>query len=408
MNRFGIALAADSAVTIGQEKVWKSTNKIFSLGPHCDIAMMVYGGGDFVGYPWEVVIKTFKRSLETKCFETVRECAESFAAFLAEDAWDAPIEEFVGVSHLFIKEMEEINNTLTYNNKTEFRQELKKWVEICKKQISGHRPIFSDIDRQYFSDSFYKYFDKYRRDIFESHIPKYILNELFEYVLDYFNSEGCNSGYESGVVFAGFGGSEYYPVVHEIIVDGKWEKNVRIWCGRSTDFNDGKRQLATVVPFAQRDMANVFMEGISSSYIAFFIELIEGILERKSRYIVKNFFSTAEERRVEKGLQAKENDGIIKDVAETFTKLRHKQAIEPLMESIRSLPREEMAAMAEALVELTSLRRKIDSSVQSVAGPVDVMFISKADGPVWMKRKHYFESEINHDFFARRKFDYEK
>ena len=60
INRFGIALAADSAVTIGNERVWKSTNKLFSLGPNSDIAIMIYGGGDFIGVPWEIIIMSFR------------------------------------------------------------------------------------------------------------------------------------------------------------------------------------------------------------------------------------------------------------------------------------------------------------------------------------------------------------
>ncbi len=73
-----------------------------------------------------------------------------------------------------------------------------------------------------------------------------------------------------------------------------------------------------------------------------------------------------------------------------------------MLDVVRSLPPEEMAAMAESLVEITSLRRRVDSDVESVAGPVDVALISKGDGLVWVKRKHYFDSLINKDFSSRR------
>jgi hypothetical protein len=56
INRSGIALAADSAVTVGRERVWKSANKLFSLGPHNSIGVMVYNSGDFIGFPWEIII----------------------------------------------------------------------------------------------------------------------------------------------------------------------------------------------------------------------------------------------------------------------------------------------------------------------------------------------------------------
>jgi len=58
--------------------------------------------------------------------------------------------------------------------------------------------------------------------------------------------------------------------------------------------------------------------------------------------------------------------------------------------------------MAEALVELTALRRKLGPTLESVGGPVDVAIISKGDGFIWIKRKHYFKAETNLDFSIRK------
>jgi hypothetical protein len=57
-----------------------------------------------------------------------------------------------------------------------------------------------------------------------------------------------------------------------------------------------------------------------------------------------------------------------------------------------------MAAMAESLVHITSLRRRISLNAETVGGPIDVALISKGDGLVWIKRKHYFDSELNPAF----------
>jgi hypothetical protein len=55
--------------------------------------------------------------------------------------------------------------------------------------------------------------------------------------------------------------------------------------------------------------------------------------------------------------------------------------------------------MAEALVNLTSFKRKISLEAETVGGPIDVAVISKGDGLVWIKRKHYFEPKLNPQFF---------
>ena len=64
------------------------------------------------------------------------------------------------------------------------------------------------------------------------------------------------------------------------------------------------------------------------------------------------------------------------------------------------LPKDELAAMAEALVNLTSFKRKVSMQTETVGGPIDVAVISKSDGFIWIKRKHYFEPELNPQFFA--------
>jgi hypothetical protein len=36
--------------------------------------------------------------------------------------------------------------------------------------------------------------------------------------------------------------------------------------------------------------------------------------------------------------------------------------------------------------------------METVAGPIDVAVISKGDGFIWIKRKHYFSPELNPHF----------
>jgi len=54
--------------------------------------------------------------------------------------------------------------------------------------------------------------------------------------------------------------------------------------------------------------------------------------------------------------------------------------------------------MAESLVNLTSLKRKYTPESETVGGPVDVALISKGDGFIWIKRKRYFNIDMNPHF----------
>ena len=85
MNPLGVALAADSAVTLGTEvdrKVYPSAEKLFQLSNACPIGVLIYGNSNFVSVPWETIIKTYRAERRLACFGTVREYGEDFLTFL--------------------------------------------------------------------------------------------------------------------------------------------------------------------------------------------------------------------------------------------------------------------------------------------------------------------------------------
>lgn len=72
--------------------------------------------------------------------------------------------------------------------------------------------------------------------------------------------------------------------------------------------------------------------------------------------------------------------------------------VHPILAAMSVLPKDELALMAESLVNLTSFKRRITFDAETVGGPIDVAVISKGDGFIWIKRKHYFEAEKNPHF----------
>jgi hypothetical protein len=70
----------------------------------------------------------------------------------------------------------------------------------------------------------------------------------------------------------------------------------------------------------------------------------------------------------------------------------------PVVKAVAVLPKEELATMAETLVNLTSFRRRVTLDMETVGGPIDVAVISRGDGFVWIKRKRYFDDNLNPQF----------
>src|SRR5579872_2203316 len=85
VNRLGVALATDSAVTIsggGKTKVFDTGDKLFELSDRHPIGVMINGNMDFLGAPWEVIIKDF-RAKNNNNYGTVKEWLDGLIGFCA-------------------------------------------------------------------------------------------------------------------------------------------------------------------------------------------------------------------------------------------------------------------------------------------------------------------------------------
>lgn len=400
INRTGVALAADSAVTIGRDRVWKNSNKLFHLAPCTDVGIMVFGNGNHCGLPWEVVIKQYRRHIGRKTYAKLTNYTDHFLAFL--DSLDAPhpIQSDLNTYTIMLNIIEEARPSLDkVKGKTAKRKKFISEMASLIETIDESPVIFEDYPRDKYSQKHSGEIRGFLEEKLDILVTKPVLTAMISACYEV-TRRALPAGAETGVVLAGFGDDELLPVVQEICVDGTLDGKVRAWTNRLRDTNEDDRG-GMVMPFAQSDIAHLFIEGLLPEYVDFMARTLKGTLNRKSRELIKDYVPEAE-RVVEEAMQIKANDAMTERFLEQFEKFRRKAFVQPMMQVISSLPKEEMAAVAEALVETTSLRRKMDSRLETVGGPVDVAIISKSDGFVWIKRKHYFDIELNRDFVQRR------
>lgn len=89
-------------------------------------------------------------------------------------------------------------------------------------------------------------------------------------------------------------------------------------------------------------------------------------------------------------------------IIEELSSIQQKFYIEPLLNMIGLLPVDETSIIAETLLNLTSFKRKYTASVETVGGPIDVLSITSNEGPIWIKRKQYFDINNNVGYKLRR------
>lgn len=108
---------------------------------------------------------------------------------------------------------------------------------------------------------------------------------------------------------------------------------------------------------------------------------------------------TDEKDNLKEHLKAISNE-MLNAYIENLENYRRQNYINPVLNIVDMLPKDELAAMAESLINLTSFKRRVSMDAETVGGPIDVAVISKGDGFIWIKRKHYFSPELNPQFFA--------
>lgn len=90
----------------------------------------------------------------------------------------------------------------------------------------------------------------------------------------------------------------------------------------------------------------------------------------------------------------------VKELRDKLSQHKRTNFVDPVLDAVAALPKDELAAMAESLVSLTILKRRVSMTAETVGGAIDVALISKGDGLIWIRRKHYFDKNLNAQFLA--------
>lgn len=83
MNTRGIALAADSAVALGDgEKIYHNAEKLLQLASSAPVGVMTFGSADLMDVPWETIVAGYQQRLGDRHYGTLPEYLEDFVAFI--------------------------------------------------------------------------------------------------------------------------------------------------------------------------------------------------------------------------------------------------------------------------------------------------------------------------------------
>ena len=132
MNKNAIALAADSAVTIGQHlAIHNSANKLFSLSRRAAVGVIIYSNAELMCIPVEIILKQYKSELRDKVFLTLEDYVTDFLGFLItkKDLFHFTSNESSYVRDIYTDLLNGLNG--------DYQLSIKKKIEEVKRELTN-------------------------------------------------------------------------------------------------------------------------------------------------------------------------------------------------------------------------------------------------------------------------------
>ena len=422
LNKMAVPLAADSAVTIGSgtaTKVYNSADKIFEATNYDPIGIMVYNSPELNGVPVESIVKMHRDRVCNQHFPNVFEFATAFLNYLEKlEAPDVTITH--NIQALASGKLFQLRNTLRATTDEFYRSLSAGEREIAPDQMaeeleSDHLIIVNaelscltamsnpewatgltttDVQSMHGYD-----IDQLITWIFDGTFVSGDVTKRLSEIAALALIKEFQRDNLTGLVFAGFGENEIFPSLIGYEIYGLVAGRLKFSVTHKYDIDRKLEPDAAVIPFAQQEMVDRFMYGLDQEFLTLCGTFFAGALTNLKGHLAA-LVTDADDPM--KAAIPPAIDAILNEFNGTVVPDHLTRSRTQLSDMVRSMPKQELAALSESLVHITSLKRKFSAGAESVGGPIDVAMITRAEGFVWVKRKHYFDPSLNPRFFSRR------
>lgn len=420
LNKRGVAIAADSAVTRRKglnEKVTKNGSKMLRLSNVVPVSVMLTGNGAFIWNQWDLVIRHYRKHRGDVKHATVEDCMHDFFAHIASCPifWhDGYMKRWIrhNFERTFDRAFQRIDwETKRTNDEGEFvrpKGVLSAFIKELKNGTkrftdSGRCPQFEDYTIDQFKEYTKNVFDDYIKDITtedENHPSKTIYPKDFveaiteDLLLATMERMTCrNQGDSCAIlVFSGFGSEQEYPSLVSACVCEGFDHRVNYHVRPKDVICISDENPVAFCPFAQSDITRGlireihkdFGENISRATKSFYMDAAFDIFpEKEDDLNFRNLLLDVKHEDLTKKLT--------KDVVRLFDKNQREWE-----KAFKDYDLKSMAALAQSLIDLTGFHRILTFEQEGVGGPVDVAVITKNDGFTWLSRKSwYHHKDVN-------------
>lgn len=414
MNKHAVALAADSAVTITSyngRKVLNTANKIFNISKYEPVGLMVYSNASFMGTPWDLIVKLYRKKLNDKKFDFLSEYVNDFIKFVKDNTFFCTENQ---QKEILFNKMQgyyaEVYSSAKQNCEKRTPGIPIPDFEILQEMIGIFNTITAENSKFVTCEDFNKYdIESFKR------FSEYAINDLKKtiknipdgfidsFIASFFNliSKQRNMPGYTGLVFVGYGEKEIYPGLIPVNMLMAFDGKLRYHIDKKEESYITETNRASISPFAQVDVMMNILTGIATPIKELVYQTFSRILGKYNSLIENLLIANGVDNNIVEIIKKAPLPAVTNEFVNSIEQYIQEEYIRKLIDTVEYLDIEDLSNMAESLIALTGLKKRMTSSEENVGGPVDVAVISKIDGFIWMKRKHYFDKDLNSQFFER-------
>ena len=412
LNKQGVAIAADSAVTRGrikdgsrQQKVTKNGNKMIRLSEAVPVAVMITGNADYLQIPWEVIVRRYRQRRGTVAHSTVEDASHDFFDYIQSDPvfWgDDCGMEYVrflakNIHDKIVNsnwEAAERNPDGSLCRPATFVKTFCRSASSLRKKLErgGICPHFKDYSIDQFrsaidGDIFLRISDNYPDEVLTK-----IRESLEETVWTVLRTR-AKGGHYATLVFSGYGKDQEFPSLVSAVVCEGFDRRVSYHVRPEDIVCISDDKPVAICPFAQDDVIRSVLRGIHTDWSGDAGDVFRRIVNPNFGDVFGSFYDEddpgGEFRRM---LAEVETDDLHHQFYKEGMRLLDKNQRE-WEKLLKDSDLESLASLADCLIDLTGFQRILTFSPEGVGGPVDVAVISKNNGFTWLRRKNWYHKD---------------
>lgn len=395
MNRYAVGLASDSVVSLNQGnnsyRTLATSEKILRLSGDHDVAIMVSGHLLLRGYPFEVLVWEWSKTLTSK-LPSVTDYLPSFIAWLEvrpelqQDS--AEEEDFVDLIDETLQNIWDGSDDLQTSGQAQedsaeavaFLERVKNWERYAKSRRSfpgWSEESSSKLAKSKFSEIINSRIDYWFDDRPITATSRNLIAGICESAPAW-----ATADFYTELVVTGFGNDEFLPKMSAVGLFGILGGVVRHNEIEVKSIGDSRGFFRF---FGQWDASIQFIRGLDSgiqqTVVDFMERYVRNLVSAQSMFIEDEGDEDLELFISEKVRVA---SGELEDLIRDHSK---KKFVDPLMQVISMSPEADLARMARSLIEIQSIRQSINEITPTVGGPIDVAVISKTNSFRWVRHK---------------------